>query len=115
LNLKRWAAAQDVSFDTARRWHLAGKLPVSACQAGRLIVIGEPVCPDAATGVGSALNGRRRRFSALLRDPKVPTMAGHRDRFARFGAGYVQAALYGRRAAANRTARAVSVLAGDSS
>src|SRR5450631_1464002 len=95
------------------------------------------------TEVGPALNGHRRKFLALLRDPKVSTIVvEHRDRFARFGAEYVEAALsasgrrllvvdpaevdddlvgdvteiltslcarlYGRRAAANRAARAVA-------
>jgi predicted site-specific integrase-resolvase len=95
------------------------------------------------TEIGSALNGKRRKFLAVLRDPSVTTiMVEHRDRFARFGAEYVEAALsaqgrkllvadpaeadddlvrdvteiltslcarlYGRRAAANRAARAVA-------
>jgi predicted site-specific integrase-resolvase len=95
------------------------------------------------TEVGSALNGQRREFLALLRDPKVSTIVvEHRDRFARFGAEYVAASLaasgrrlmvvdpgevdddlvrdvreiltslcarlYGRRAAADRAARAVA-------
>lgn len=95
------------------------------------------------TEVGSALNGHRRKFLALLADPKVTTVVvEHRDRFARFGAEYVEASmsasgrrllvvdpaevdddlvrdvteiltslcarLYGRRAAANRAARAVA-------
>ena len=46
------------------------------------------------TEVGSALNGRRKKFLALLRDPQVSTVVvEHRDRFARFGAEYVEAAL----------------------
>ena len=46
------------------------------------------------TEIGSALNGRRRKFLALLRDPSVTTIVvEHRDRFARFGAEYVEAAL----------------------
>lgn len=99
------------------------------------------------TEVGSALNGHRRKFLALLRDPTVSTIVvEHRDRFARFGAEYVEAALaasgrrllvvdpaevdddlvrdmteiltslcarlYGRRAAANRAARAVEIATG---
>jgi predicted site-specific integrase-resolvase len=99
------------------------------------------------TEVGSALNGHRRKFLALLRDPKVSTIVvEHRDRFARFGAEYVEASLsasgrrllvvdpsevdddlvrdvteiltslcarlYGKRAAANRAARAVEVATG---
>ena len=102
------------------------------------------------TEVGSALNGHRRQFLALLRDPSVTVIAvEHRDRFARFGAEYVEAALaaqgrrllvadpsevdddlvrdvteiltslcarlYGRRAAANRAARAVAALEQDPS
>lgn len=99
------------------------------------------------TEVGSALNGHRRKFLALLRDPGVSTIVvEHRDRFARFGAEYVEASLassgrrllvvdpaevdddlvrdvteiltslcarlYGRRAAANRAARAVAAATG---
>jgi predicted site-specific integrase-resolvase len=102
------------------------------------------------TEVGSALNGHRRKFVALLRDPSVTVIAvERRDRFARFGAEYVEAALaaqgrrlavadpsevdddlvrdvteiltslcarlYGRRAAANRAARAVAALEQDPS
>ena len=100
------------------------------------------------TEVGSALNGKRHKFLALLRDETVTTIVTeHRDRFARFGAEYVEAALgaqgrrllvvdpsevdddlvrdvteiltslcarlYGRRAAANRAARAVEAITGD--
>ena len=101
------------------------------------------------TEVGSALNGHRREFLALLGDQGVSTIVvEHRDRFARFGAEYVEAALaasgrrllvvdpagvdedlvrdvteiltslcarlYGRRAAADRAARAVAAItAGD--
>ena len=46
------------------------------------------------TEVGSALNGHRRKFLALLRDKSVTVIVvEHRDRFARFGAEYVEAAL----------------------
>ena len=46
------------------------------------------------TEVGSALNGERRKFLTLLRDPSVPVIVTeHRHRFARFGAEYVEAAL----------------------
>jgi predicted site-specific integrase-resolvase len=46
------------------------------------------------TEVGSALNGHRREFLALLRDPAVSTIVvEHRDRFARFGAEYIEASL----------------------
>jgi predicted site-specific integrase-resolvase len=46
------------------------------------------------TEVGSALNGHGRELLALFRDPSVGTIVvEHRDRFARFGAEYVEAAL----------------------
>jgi len=46
------------------------------------------------TEVGSAFDGHREKFLALLRDPAVSTIVvEHRDRFARFGAEYVEAAL----------------------
>jgi predicted site-specific integrase-resolvase len=46
------------------------------------------------TEVGSALNGHRRKFLALLRDPAVTLIVvEHRDRFCRFGSEYVEAAL----------------------
>ncbi len=45
--------------------------------------------------VGSALNGHRRKFLGLLRDKTVSTiLVEHRDRFCRFGAEYVEAALH---------------------
>lgn len=44
--------------------------------------------------VGSALNGHRPKFIALLRDPTVSRIVvEHRDRFCRFGSEYVEAAL----------------------
>jgi predicted site-specific integrase-resolvase len=44
--------------------------------------------------VGSALNGHRRKFLALLRDPSVNRIVvEHRDRFCWFGSEYVEAAL----------------------
>lgn len=47
-----------------------------------------------STEVGSALDGRRGEFLALLGDGSVRAIvAEHRGRFARFGAGYVEAAL----------------------
>jgi predicted site-specific integrase-resolvase len=46
------------------------------------------------TEVGSVLNGHRRKFLALLRDPSVQRIVvERRDRFCRFGSEYVQAAL----------------------
>jgi len=46
------------------------------------------------TEVGSARNAKRHRFLCLLRDPQVTTIiVEHQDRFARFGAEDVAAAL----------------------
>jgi predicted site-specific integrase-resolvase len=99
-------------------------------------------------GFWSEQGSRRRKFLALLRDESVTVIVvEHRDRFARFGAEYVEAVLsaqgrrllvvdpaevdddlvrdvteiltslcarlYGRRAAANRAARAVATLSQD--
>ncbi|MGX7670723.1 IS607 family transposase [Plantactinospora sp. DSM 117369] len=62
---------------------------VTAWATGRNLVVSRVV-----TEVGSALNGRRKKFLALLRDPTVTTIVvEHRDRFARFGGEYVEAAL----------------------
>src|ERR1017187_4765262 len=89
--------------------------------------------------VGSALTGKRRKFLAIRRAPAVTTIiVEHGDRFARFGAEYVAAALaaehrsmvvvdglvrdmtelmtslcarlYCRRSAANRAAKAIEVV-----
>jgi len=113
---------------------------VTAWATGQGVTVSQVV-----TETGSALNGDRRKFLALLRDPSVTTIVvEHRDRFARFGAEYVEAALgasgrrllvadpaevdddlvrdvtemltslcarlYGRRAAANRAARALAAM-----
>jgi predicted site-specific integrase-resolvase len=62
---------------------------VTTWAAGEGMTVGRVV-----TEIGSALNGECRKFLALLRDPAVTTIVvEHRDRFARFGAEYVEAAL----------------------
>lgn len=44
--------------------------------------------------IGSGLNGRRKKLMKLLSDPSVGTiLVEHRDRLARFGVEYVEAAL----------------------
>ncbi|MCD5417374.1 IS607 family transposase [Candidatus Bipolaricaulota bacterium] len=44
--------------------------------------------------IGSGLNGRRPKLLQLLRDPKVSDIiVEHRDRLARFGSEYIEAAL----------------------
>jgi predicted site-specific integrase-resolvase len=63
---------------------------VTAWAAGEGLAVGRVV-----TEVGSALNGRRRKFLALLRDESATVIVvERRDRFARFGADYVEAALH---------------------
>ena len=62
---------------------------VATWAAGEGLAVGRVV-----TEVGPALNGRRRKFPGLLRDQAVTTIVvEHRDRFARSGAGYAEAAL----------------------
>ncbi len=44
--------------------------------------------------VGSGLNGHRPRLQSLLRDPKIGTiLVEYRDRLARFGSEYIEAAM----------------------
>lgn len=44
--------------------------------------------------VGSGMNGRRPKLARLLHDPEVQTIVvEHRDRLARFGVAYLEAAL----------------------
>ena len=44
--------------------------------------------------VGSGLNGKHRKLLRILRDPKIAAVVvEHRDRFARFGSEYLEAAL----------------------
>ncbi len=62
---------------------------VTAWATGQQIPVDQVV-----TEVGSALNGHRRKFLALVRDSSVQrSVVEHRDRFCRFGSEYVQAAL----------------------
>lgn len=48
----------------------------------------------AVSEIGSGLNGRRPKLLQLLRDPKISDIVvEHRDRLARFGSEYIEAAL----------------------
>ncbi len=66
-------------------------------QAGRVLTM----CSErgiridrTVTEIGSGLNGRRTRLRKLLGDPTVSTIVvEHRDRLARFGVEYLEAAL----------------------
>jgi predicted site-specific integrase-resolvase len=63
--------------------------PVTAWATAEQIPVDKVV-----TEVGCALNGHRRRFLALLRDPWVQRIVVEdRDRFCRLGSEYVQGAL----------------------
>lgn len=46
------------------------------------------------TEIGSGLNGRRKKIIQILRDPNIGVLVvEHRDRLARFGVKYIEAAL----------------------
>lgn len=78
--------------------------------------VGSSVLIKVVTEVGSALDGHRGKFFALLRDPAVSTIVvEHRDRFVRFGAEYVEAVLaaQGRRLLVVDPAEADDDLVGD--
>ena len=64
---------------------------VTAWASGHNLPVGRVV-----TEVGSGLNRRRPKLLTLLADPDVTSIVvEHRDRFARFGAEYVEAAAVG--------------------
>jgi len=64
-----------------------GRLRDFAAAQG-LIVVAE------VSEIGSGLNGRRKKLMKLLSDPEVGTIVvEHRDRLARFGVEYIEAAL----------------------
>ena len=63
--------------------------PLAGWAAGQRIGVAEVV-----TEVGSGLNGRRPKLARLLADPTAAMIVvEHRDRLARFGVEYVEAAL----------------------
>lgn len=66
-------------------------------QAGRVLVESSKrglSIDRTVTEIGSGLNGRRTKLRKLLADPKVSTIVvEHRDRLARFGVEYLEAAL----------------------
>ena len=71
---------------------------VTAWAAGEGLAAGRVV-----TEAGSALDGHRRKFLALLGDQSVTVIVvEHRDRFARFGAEYVGGRAVGPGAQAGR-------------
>jgi predicted site-specific integrase-resolvase len=75
VNLAAWAERNGVARVAA--WATARQIPVD----------------KVVTEVGSALNGRRRKFLALLCDLSVGRIVvEHRDRLGRLGSEYVQAA-----------------------
>lgn len=82
LYARVWSADQKADLDRQVTW-------VSAWATAEQMPVDKVV-----TEVGSALNGHRRKFLALLRDPSVGRIVvEHRDRFCRFGSEYAEAAL----------------------
>jgi putative resolvase len=79
-----WVSSHDQKADLERQ---AGRV-LTMCSA-RGIRIDRTV-----TEIGSGLNGRRTKLRQLLGDPKVSAIVvEHRDRLARFGVEYLEAAL----------------------
>lgn len=77
--------------------------------------IGLPVA-EVVTEVASGLNGRRRKLSRVLSDPKATTIVvEHRDRLARFGVEHLEAVLSasGRRLVILESGETTSDLVGD--
>jgi putative resolvase len=71
---------------------------------------------EVVTEVGSGMNGRRPRLRRLLADPTVTMIVvEHRDRLARFGVQYLEAALsaHGRRLVVVDAGEATDDLVGD--
>lgn len=66
-------------------------------QAGRVLTLSSECgirIDRTVAEIGSGLNGRRTKLRKLLADPKVTTIVvEHRDRLARFGVEYLEAAL----------------------
>ena len=79
-----WSADQKVDLDRQVAWVIAW------------VMVEQIPVEQVVTEVGSALNGHRRRFLALLGDRAVTRIVvEHRDRFCGFGSEYVEAALAG--------------------
>jgi len=75
VNLKERSVSQGISYAAARRWHDAGTMPAAACQAGRLIVTGDPA-PAGRAGVAAVHAPGLLRWPG--RRPGPPGGAGHR-------------------------------------
>jgi putative resolvase len=133
IRIAEWARREGISFITAKRWVLAGRVANASRNATghwfveipdvvagkRVVLYGRVSSSDqrdnlnrqlsrlrdfaAAHGfivssevfdIGSGLNGHRKKLGTLLRDPEVGTIiVEHRDRLARFGVEYIEAAL----------------------
>ncbi|WP_346535695.1 hypothetical protein [Micromonospora sp. DPT] len=112
MKLAGWARRNGAQSQTAYRWFREGMMPVPARRLpfgtvrvdvagddnqGQVIVYARVSSADQRAD-GCALNGRRERLFGLLRDPNVSAIVvEHRDRFARFGVEYVEAALTAQR------------------
>lgn len=77
-------SSADQKEDLARQ---VSRLKDYAAAKGLIVV-------DVADEIGSGLNGRRKKLVRILSDPSVGTiLVEHRDRLARFGVEYIEAAL----------------------
>src|ERR1019366_4165994 len=87
MKLSTWATQQGLTYKTAwRLWH-DGRLVTYAAEQ-QLTVTG------VVAEVGSGLNGHRPKLLKLLADGHAQVVVvEHRDRLARFGAEYIEAAL----------------------
>ncbi|MDQ2761279.1 MAG: IS607 family transposase [Actinomycetota bacterium] len=111
MRLSEWARREGVHYQTAWKWFKDGTLPVPARQTvtGTILLdvrrreVGRLAAWATAQGlgvtatiseVGSGLNGSRTKLKRLLADPTVGTVVvEHRERLARFGVEYVEAAM----------------------
>jgi putative resolvase len=91
MKLAEWARTKGVSRQSATRWSHAGVLPVAAHQLTTGTVLVEEQAPVAAgVAVYARVSSADQRVD-LVR--QVARLVEHRDRLARFGAEYFEAAL----------------------
>jgi putative resolvase len=120
VRLSEWAKQEGIHYQTAWKWFKDGTLPVPATQTATGTILIDAPRPAGVPGVGlyarvsshdqredlerqvgrsvaevgSGLNGSRTKLKRLLGDPTVGTVVvEHRERLARFGVEYIEAAL----------------------
>jgi putative resolvase len=97
VKLVEWARQQGISYKTAWRWVKDDAMPVPWRQLpSGTILVDAPVDerPSAVALYARVSNGKRRKLLRLLSDATIgAVVVEHRDRFARFGSEYLEAAL----------------------